>query len=260
MMQSIQSRRFCAAGKSWRRAALIALACAGLSLGASAREAKSFSAATLLEAAHYLPCGESCPALTDTASAFCFRLGGQTLVGEGRSYLHEGKFSGAEELAGKQIQLRYNRRFLWIKPLDSPVMKLSRGSQFENFKDAGCIREVRRPILAEANAHRRPAKVPATAFALAGSGKGDAYLWYQCDLDAGKTNIACRSWYRNGDPLGGDWYCARTAAGEPVAADFELDPLLSQVGRLVLISGAVVPQDHRGRTNGQLDRPNEACR
>jgi hypothetical protein len=72
--------------------------------------------------------------------------------------------------------------------------------------------------------------------------------------------IACRKWYANGDFYGKDWYCARTVAGAPVAADFELDPLLSQEGRLVLKSGAVVQQDRRGRTNDQLDRPNEACR
>lgn len=53
--------------------------------------------ATLVEAANYLPCGDGCSALTDTASAFCFRLGDQVLVGEGRSYLHEGKFSAMEE-------------------------------------------------------------------------------------------------------------------------------------------------------------------
>jgi hypothetical protein len=45
-----------------------------------------------------------------------------------------------------------------------------------------------------------------------------------------------------------------------VAADFEVDQLLSQEGRLVLKSGAVVQQDHRARTNDLLDRPSEACR
>jgi hypothetical protein len=45
-----------------------------------------------------------------------------------------------------------------------------------------------------------------------------------------------------------------------VAAEFEIDPLLSQAGRLVLKSGAVVQQDHRGRTNDVLDRPGETCR
>jgi hypothetical protein len=48
--------------------------------------------------------------------------------------------------------------------------------------------------------------------------------------------------------------------GAPVAADFEIDPLLSQEGRLVLKLGAVVQEDHRARTNDVLDRPGEACR
>ena len=70
-------------------------ACTGLCLClcASAKDSKEFSTATLVEVANYLPCGEGCSALTDTASAFCFRQGDQVLVGEGRSYLHEGKFS-----------------------------------------------------------------------------------------------------------------------------------------------------------------------
>jgi hypothetical protein len=48
--------------------------------------------------------------------------------------------------------------------------------------------------------------------------------------------------------------------GAPVGADFALDPLLSQAGRLVLKSGAVLRHDGRARTNDQLDRPGEACR
>jgi hypothetical protein len=231
-----------------------------LSLSASAREAKVFAAATLVEAADYLPCGNGCSAHAEPSSAFCFRMGDQVLVGDGRSYLHEKKFSGLEELAGKQLQIRFNRRSLWIRPSDGPTMKIERGSLFENFKDAGCISAVRKPILTAAYSQKRPAKVPAEAFALAGSGKDDPYLWFQCDLDSHASMIACRKWYRNGDFYGKDWYCAQTVEGARVPADFELDPLLSQEGRLVLKSGAVVQQDHRGRTNDQLDRPSEACR
>jgi hypothetical protein len=143
---------------------------------------------------------------------------------------------------------------------DGRTLKFERGSGFENFKDAGCVRAVRKPIMDEANAHRRPAKVSAYAFPLVGTGKGDLYLWYQCDLEADKSVISCRRWYRSGEANGQDWYCARTQDGAPVAEDFELDPLLSQVGRLVLKSGGVISQDHRGRTDGRLDRPNETCR
>ena len=92
-------------------------------------------------------------------------------------------------------------------------MKLSRGSLFENFRDAGCIRAVHQPIIAAANAQKRPAKVPADAFPLASSGYADRFFWYQCALDASKTEIVCQSWYQNGDSHGKDWFCARTMAG-----------------------------------------------
>ena len=194
-------------------------ACAGLclTLYAAAKEAKVFSAATLVEAANYLPCGDGCSALTDTASAFCFRQGDQVLLGEGRSYLHEGRFSGLEELAGKQLQPRFNRRFLWIRMPDGAVMKLRRGSEFENFNDSGCASAVHGPILDAAYAQKRPAKVPADAFPLAGSGKDDPFLRYRCNLDSDKTTISCQRWYKNGDVYGKDWYCAQTMAGEPGA-------------------------------------------
>ena len=260
-----RSHRVSIAG-SLRSLLLIALAAsAALSFTprASAREAKSYAAATLVEAANYLPCGAGCSALADQASAFCFRLGDQVLVGEGMSYLHGEKFSSIEELTGKQLQIRFNRRSIWISSQDRPTMKIKRGSRYENFKDAGCVAEVHRPILAIADASRRPARVPADAFALPGSGRGDypaLFFWYQCALDSDKTVIACRKWYRNGDSAGKDWYCAQTLDGAPVGAVATLDPLLSQEGRLVLKSGAILRPDHRARTNDILDRPGEACR
>jgi hypothetical protein len=231
-----------------------------LSLSASAKGAKNFSPATLVEAANYTPCGNGCSPSAEPASAFCFRQGDQVLVGDGKSYLHEGKFSSLEEMAGKQFQVRFNASHIWMRPPGGDTVKIERGSRFENFRDSGCIREVRRPILKAAFAHKRPGKVPASAFALAGTGKGDLYLWFQCDLDPHASVIACRKWYENGDFIGKDWYCSRTEDGAPVPADFEIDRLLSQAGRLVLKSGAVVPEDHRARTNDVLDRPNEACR
>ena len=217
----------------------------------------------MVEAAQYIPCGDGCSALADAASAFCFRVGDQFLVGDGESYLHESKFAGLEELAGSQFQVRFNRRSLWVRQPDGSVRKLRRDSEYENFKDSGCVREVHRPIVAAANAHRRPAGVPADAMALAGSDKGELpalFLWYECGLDAGNATIACRRWYRNGDADSTDWYCARTMDGAAIGAEFALDPLLSKAGRLVLTSSKVVLQDHRARTNGQLDRPSEACR
>ena len=268
MMQSLFPIRFrhsrpASPGNSFRSLPLIVFAvCAVLSLSlcASAREAKGFAAATLVEAADYIPCDNGCSTNAEPASAFCFRMGNQVVVGDGRSYLHEQKFSVTEELAGKQVQIRFSRRFVWVRQPDGTTVKLEHGSTYENFRDAGCISEVRRPIIDAAYAHKRPARVPSYAFALTGSGKDDLYLWFQCDLSADKSVIACKRWYRNGDLYGKDWYCARTVDGAPVAADFEIDSLLSQEGKLVLKSGAVVQQDHRGRTNDQLDRPGEACR
>jgi len=233
-----------------------------LSLCASAKAAKEFAPATLLEAADYLPCGDGCSARNDTASVFCFRMGDQILLGEGKSYLHEGKFTSLEELAGKQFQIRFNRRYLWIMPPGGGVTKIERGSEFENFKEAECVTEVHRPILAAAYALKQPAKVPAAAFALAGSGKGQypaRFLWFACALESDKATITCRRWYSNGDFYGKDWFCARTVNGLP-DTEFEIDPLLSQDGKLVLKSGAVLRHDGRARTNDALDRPGEACR
>jgi len=255
--------RLASSGKNFRSVPLIVfVACAAfnLTLCASARGAKGFAAATLVEAADYQPCRNGCSEHAEPASAFCFRQGDQVLIGDGSSFLHEKKFSGLEELAGKQVQVRFSRLFVWVRQPDGHAMRLERGSKYENFRDAGCIREVRRPIIDAAYVHKRPGKVPTYAFALAGSGKGDLYLWFQCDLSPDKSVIACQRWYRDGTPYGKDWYCARTLDGTPVAADFEVDELLSQEGRLVLKSGAVVQQDHRARTNDLLDRPSEACR
>ena len=227
---------------------------------AHAKTPKEFAAATLVEAADYTPCGDGCPAFVYPTSAFCFREGDQIVIGEGHSYLHGEKFSAMEDFAGKQLQLRFNRRSLWVMTLDSAVVKLSRGSQYQNFKDAGCIRAVHEPIVAAANAQKRPPKLPADAFPLASSNYTDRYFWYQCALDADKTEIVCQTWYPNGDPHGKDFFCARTLAGDAVGAVATLDPLLSQTGRVVLKSGDVVRHDNRSRTNDVLDRPGEACR
>ena len=230
---------------------------------ASARTAKGFETATLVETEAYIPCAGGCSLGLEPARAFCFRLGDKFLVGEGKSYLHGNKFSGVEDLPGKQVSIRFTRRSIWIRPPDRPTVKIKRGSLFEGFRDGGCVRQVHEPILGHANSSRRPAKIPADAVAIAGSGRGDfqpLFLWFQCAMDSDAATIACRRWYGNGDFDGTDWYCARTADGAAVAADFAIDPLLSQAGRLVLKSGAVLQHDNRGRSNDKLDRPSEACR
>jgi hypothetical protein len=228
-----------------------------------ARSAKPIDPATLIETETYIPCADGCSLTLEPARAFCFKVGDQFLVGEGRSYLHEGKFTSFDDLAGKQLGLRSSRRSLWIRPPDRGEVKIVRGSLFEGFKNTGCVAEVHRPILRGANASRRPQKVPADAIAIAGPDKGEfrpLYLWLQCGFDVSASTIDCREWYKSGEAAPPDWYCARTTDGTPVSVGFSLDPLLSQAGKLVLQSGAVLQHDNRGRTDGQLDRPGEACR
>lgn len=228
-----------------------------------ARTAKVLDTATLVETETYIPCGDGCSLTLDPARAFCLKLGDQFLIGEGRSYLHEGKFTGFEDLAGKQLPVRFSRRSLWIRTPDRGEIKLARGSVFEGFKTTGCIAAVHGPILQRANAMRRPIRIPSDAEAIAGPDKGEfrpLYLWFQCGFDSAASTIDCREWYKSGETAPPDWYCARTTDGSPVGANFTLDPLLSQSGRLVLKSGAVLQHDNRGRTNGQLDRPGETCR
>jgi hypothetical protein len=265
---------FCAFGRSKAlaiprlRPACLSILFACLILASSAtssyaRSAKPGDTATLVETETYIPCADGCSLTLEPARAFCFKIGDQFLVGEGRSYLHESKFTIFDDLAGKQLGLRSSRRSLWIRPPDRGEVKIERGSLFEGFKNTGCVAEVHRPILQSANASRRPLKVPADAIAIAGPDKGEfrpLYLWFQCGFNAIASTIDCREWYKSGEAAPADWYCARTTDGAPVGAGFSLDLLLSQAGKLVLQSGAVLQHDNRGRTNGQLDRPGEACR
>lgn len=224
------------------------------------KQAKDTVTATLVETASYTPCRDGCSASAETARAFCFKAGDQFLVADGKSYLHENKFESMEDLAGKQLPIRLTGRWLWVTPADRPAVKIRRGSLFEDFKDNGCVREVHRPIVALA-AHSRPrTKVPAAAIAIAGPGRGEfqpLYFWYQCGNNG--DAIACRRWYRNGQPTIGDWYCAQATDGGQAGADFVIDPLLSRTGRLVLASGAVLRQDARERIDGKLEKPGEAC-
>jgi hypothetical protein len=240
--------------------ALCALELLSHSACATAQHSSAFEKATVLETAEYIPCYGNCPAHIDTVSAVCIQAYDQILLGEGKSYLHEKKFSNVDDLAGKQLMIRVSWRNIRVRVPDGPTLKLLRGSRYERFRNDGCIRAVHGPILAAARAARLPAKVPSDAFALAGSGKDDLYLWFECKRNEREATIACKRWYKNGDLFGMDWYCARTVDGAPVASDYLLDPLLSQNGRLALTTGAFLQHDSRGRTNGVLDRPGEACR
>jgi hypothetical protein len=217
----------------------------------------------VVEAAQYIPCSDACFALQSPASAFCFRVGDEYVVGEEIALVHDEKLDGREDLTGTQVSISLGRLFITMRPPDGHAVRLKHGSLYEHFKDNGCVAAVHKPILEHANSSRRSAKIPDDAIAIAGSGLGDfqpLYLWFECAMDSGAATIGCKRWYGNGDSDGTDFYCARTVDGAPVAASFTIDPLLSQAGRLVLTSGAVVQHDNRGRTNDKLDRPGEACR
>jgi hypothetical protein len=241
-------------------AVLISMSCA---VCAWAWPAKDFETATVVEATQYIPCSDACYALQSPASAFCFRVGDEYMVGEEIALVHDEKLDGREYLTGMQVSISPSRWFITMRPPDGHAVRLKRGSLYEHFKDNGCVAEVHKPILEHANSSRRSAKIPNYAIAIAGSGLGDfqpLYLWFECAMNSDAATIGCKRWYGNGDSDGMDFYCARTVDGVPVAASFTIDPLLSQAGRLVLTSGAVLEHDNRGRTNGKLDRPNEACR
>jgi hypothetical protein len=242
---------------------LAAAALISCALPTQARPAKDLEPATLVEAAQYIPCQDACFALDSPASAFCFRVGDEFLVGEQKGYLHELKSASTDDLSGKDAEIKAGSHFISVHLADHPSMKLTRGSLYEGFKENGCIAEVHKPILAHANASRRSPKVPSDAIAIAGSGRGDfqpLYLWFECIPDSDSGTIGCGRWYGNGDSDGKDWYCERTVDGKPIGTNFAIDPLLSQAGRLVLTNGAVLEHDNRARTNDKLDRPGESCR
>jgi hypothetical protein len=84
-------------------AVAVLMSCA---LCAFARSAKGFETATLVEAAQYIPCQDACFALDSPASAFCFRLGDDFLVGEQKGYLHELKSGSTDDLSGKEAEIK----------------------------------------------------------------------------------------------------------------------------------------------------------
>jgi hypothetical protein len=238
----------------------VALSCGIL---ASARPAKDLETATLVEAAQYIPCQDACFALDAPASAFCFRLGDDYVVGELGGYLHDEKSASTDDLSGKAAEIKVGTHFISVQLADHQAMRLKRGSLYEGFKENGCIAEVHKPILERANSSKRSPKIPDDSMAIAGSGRGDfqpLYLWFECIRSAEEGTIGCKRFYGNGDANGTDWYCSQTTDGKSVGSNYAIDPLLSQAGRLVLSSGAVLQHDNRARTNDKLDRPSEACR
>jgi hypothetical protein len=229
---------------------------------AAARQSKSMASAVVVETAQYIPCGDRCSPTAPPARAFCLRSGGQTLVGDGRSFLHQTRFSSMDDFGGMRVRMRFNRRWIWLQTADGSEIKIHRGSKYEGFRDRACLAEVNRPILAWAKRQKRPARIPATALAIAGPQSGSdpqRFLWYACAMGPDAATISCRRWYHNGDPYVGEWYCARTLDGKSVGTNFAIDPLESQAGRLVLNSGGVLELDNRLRIDGRLERPGEPC-
>ncbi len=232
-------------------------------LSAAARPAKEFQTARLVEAAEYIPCADACSPFESPASAFCFRVDDEFMVGEEKSADHKLKSGGTDDLSGKEVSIRFNSHFIWVQPADGPSMKLKHGSLYEGFKESGCIAEVHKPILAHAKSSSRSVKIPNDAIVIAGSGRGDfqpLYLWFECIRDSDTNTIGCARWYGNGDSDGKEWYCSRTADGAPVGPNFAVDQMQSQSGRLVLTNGSLLQYDTRARTGDNLDRPGEACR
>jgi len=242
---------------------LAAVASMGCALSASGRPAKEFQTARLVEAAEYIPCADACSPFESPASAFCFHVDDEFMVGEEKSVKHKARSASTDDLSGKEVSIRSSSHFIWVQSADGPSVKLKRGSLYEGFKERGCIAEVHKPILAHAKASSRSVKIPDDAIAIAGSGRGDfqpLYLWFECIRDSDLATIGCARWYGNGDSDGKEWYCARTMDGAPVGPNFAIDPLQSLSGRFVLTSGGVLQYDNRARTNDKLDRPGEACR
>lgn len=223
---------------------------------------KQYQAAKLVEADEYSACDYQCAPFNHPTTAYCFQLGDLTLVGERGTILGETNASSMRDFSGKEVQIRLGQASIWISRADHRALELKRGSVFEGFKDKACIVEVHKAKLEIASKIGRPSNIPSDAFALAGPLTGDAkplFRWFQCVMSADASSINCRKWGRDGSFRGVDRYCARTVAGEPVSANFEIDKLLSRDGRLVLKTGYALERDERGRINEGLARPGEVC-
>jgi hypothetical protein len=223
---------------------------------------KQYQAAKLVEAKEYSACDYQCAPFNHPVTAYCFRSGDLTLIGERGTILGETNASSMRDFSGKKVQIRFDPTSIWINRPNHRALELKRGSVFEGFKDVGCVAEVHRAKLEIASKIGRPSNVPSDAFALAGPLTGDAkplFRWFQCVMSADASSITCKKWGRDGSFRGVDRYCARTVAGEPVTANFEIDKLLSRDGKLILKSGYALERDERGRTNEELARPGEVC-
>ena len=215
--------------------------------------------ARVVEVARYQHCGQECVERADPTTTICLRQGSETLVAEAR----DKHLTDIDSLVGKELSFRSGRYSMSLLLPDGPSVKMSWTAHYEGYHDLGCVAAVHRWILDEAARQHRPSSVPTTAIAIPGPGLGEAhplYLYYACSLNPAGSELLCQRWRPNGKPENNDWYCPRSSDGKPVAADFSIDPLTSQAGRLRLKSGLSLIHDNRSRYEGKLDRPNEECR
>jgi len=237
---------------------LPALALPGLKLPSLHRK-KTIEKVTLVESASYQPCGRNCADRAEPITAVCLREGTDTWTAEARDL----RLSDLEQMKGRELTLATGKYGFTLATPGLPSIHLGWSSRYEGFFDPGCIAEVHTPILEEAARHRRPLSIPATALAIVGPGEGEAHpeiLYYQCAANPAAATIDCHRWYDNGRPFTDEWYCAATTNQQPVSADFVLDPITSQAGRLRLKSGGTLQLDHRWRVDGTLQHPAESCR
>lgn len=253
---------------------------------------------TLVEVANYQPCNGHCSEARSIVTAFCFLDADRhPIVAESRhvpAAYEDDWLQPYHDLADQKTPLpvRFHNGSLLIDAPPLPPaknfklfwlnrdnliwrshdlaqrphpVKLSLGSRFEDFQDAGCAQLVRKAILNKAEAVGQPVKVPVEAIAITTLGKGDPYIWIYCRPEPAEGSIGCQKWYRNGDAMKrSEFYCARTITGTAVGADFHLDPLLSREGQLVVGGtgpghGEALVPDLRNRNADKLDNPRELC-
>lgn len=234
---------------------------------ARAQQSDDFAPAIIIEAVEYEPCDYYCGPLNHPTTAYCVYVDDQIVVGERAGFLWFGEndATSMRNLVGKQITARFDARSIWIGESGHRAIKMKRGANFEQFADKRCVIAVHKPKLAIAAKVTRPSNLPADAFLLAGEQGGDiqyrsVFVWFSCTAKPAMGIIDCMKWYPAGASRGIERYCARTVDGTSVSSDFRIDPLASREGRIVLTSGGILQFDHRGRVNGELTNPAEACR
>ena len=216
--------------------------------------------ATLIEAHQFEPCDSNCMIGNRPTTAYCLSIGDSFVVGERQKHLWLGE-DDAQSLrseAGNAVLYQAQDHTFRLTAAGRSIT-INLGTKFEPFQNSACRAEVHKAKLEKARASKRPVSVPPDAVAIPGSFEGDYrpnFVWHQCKSES--DLFTCAKWYPDGSPRGIDHYCSVTQNGEALKS-LELDPISSVEGKLVLASGKLLQADHRGRTNNNLDHPNEAC-